>query len=113
MHTWQRFPLFAAVVGTENVAGALILHAPGGNKHGLGVVRIDGDVIEHIIIAASQFGKSRPVMASIFGDENHACAGAQENTVRVVRIIGQTAYIASVGTQNRPLASPRTRTYRS
>ena len=91
----------------ENVAGTLILNAPGGDENGLGVVRVDRNMIEHVVVATSQFGKSRPVMASIFGDENHARAGTEENAVRVMGIIGQAADVASIRTQNSPLAGSR------
>src|SRR5208282_2947009 len=103
MHCRQSFPVLAAVVSAENVAGTLILNAPGGNENGLGVVGIDRDVIEHVIVATSQFGKPRPAMPTVLGDENHARAGTQENTVRLMRIISQTANVASIRTQNGPL----------
>ena len=45
-------------------------------------------------------------MAAIFGEENHTRAGAQENAVRVMRIIGEAANIASVRPQRGPLSGP-------
>src|SRR5277367_1821615 len=103
MHRRKRFPLLAAVISTENIAGILILHAPGGDKHCLGILRINRDVIEHIIVASAELGKASPVMAAIFRDKNHTGASAEENAVRVLRIISEAAYVAPIRTQNGPL----------
>ena len=53
MHAGQYFPVLAAVVRTEQIARLLILDAPGRNENVLGILWIDCDVVENIIVAAA------------------------------------------------------------
>ena len=52
-------------MGAEQVACLLILYTPGRNEDVLGILRIDCDVIENIIVTAAQVSKPAPVAAAI------------------------------------------------
>src|SRR5437868_9468381 len=54
--------------------------------------------------------KASPVLPTVVRYKNHARARSQENPIRVMRIVGQAADIASIRTQHRPLASPSRQT---
>ncbi len=68
MHARQCFPVVAAIMRAIHIAGLLILNAPGGNIDVFGILRINGDVVENIVIA-TQVGQPRPVMPAIVGQE--------------------------------------------
>ena len=105
MHARQGFPVVAAIMRAIHVAGLLILDAPGGNINVFGILRIDDDVIENIVIAA-QMGQPRPIVSAIIGEEKTAGAGTQVNTVGILRVEIQTPDITSVRTQGGPLTGP-------
>ena len=109
MHRGQGFPVYAAILGAKDVARVLIQHAPRRNKNSLLVVRIERDVVEHVIVASSQLGVTRPAVSVVLRDEKHPGTGSEKNSVRVMRIISKTADIAAIRPQNAPLRIARNR----
>ena len=84
----------------------LVLYAPGRNEDVLGILRIDCDMIENIIVAAAQVSKPAPVAAAIGGRKNCSRAGSQKDVIRIVRIVAKAADVSTIRPQNRPLAGP-------
>src|ERR1700682_2177894 len=109
-HPGYGFPILTSVASAENIACILVLHAPRRYKNCLGVLRIESNVIEHIVIGRTEVSKTGPVVTAIFGLKNHACAGTQKHTVSIVGIVSQAPDIAPVRTQNSPLSGPGNRT---
>src|SRR3954466_11682867 len=95
MHSSERLPFFAAITCAENVADLLARYAPCGNVDVFGILRVDGDVIENVIIA-TQTGKPRPLVSRIVGGKKVPGAGAHQDMARVGRIISQAARVATV-----------------
>src|SRR5436853_7690196 len=95
MHSSEGLPFFAAITCAENIADLLARYAPCGNVDVFGILRIDGDVVEHVIIA-TQTGKPRPIVSRIVRDKKLSGAGTQQEMVRIVRIISQAARVATV-----------------
>ncbi len=83
MHAGKRFPVVAAIMRAIHVARLLVLDAPGGNINVFRILRIDGDVIENIVIAA-QVGQARPIVSAIVRQEKRSRAGAQVDTVGIL-----------------------------
>src|ERR1700730_18248506 len=108
-HPGYGFPILTSVASAENIACILVLHAPRRYKNCLGILRIESNVIEHIVIGRTEVSKTGPVVTAIFGLENHARAGAQKHPVRIMWIVGQAPDIAPVRAQNSPLTGPRNR----
>ena len=106
VHARKRFPVVAAIVRAIHIAGLLVLDAPGGHIDVFGILRIDGDVIEHIVIAA-QMRQARPVMPAIVRQEQCSGAGAEVDTIGILRVEIQTPNIAPVRPQGCPLAGPQ------
>ncbi len=107
MQVGSGLPVFSAILGAEQVARLLIFHAPGCGIHVLRILWIDGDVVNYVVIAAAQMGKPRPIVSAIIRDEKCSGAGAQKDVIRVLRIVGQAAHVAAIGTQRSPLAGPK------
>ena len=85
MHARKRFSVVAAVVRTKHVAGLLVHYAPRRNVNVFGILRINDDVIENIVIAA-QVGQARPIVSSVRGQEERSRAGAEVDTVGILRV---------------------------
>ena len=81
MHAGKRFPVVAAIVGAIHVTRLLVLDAPGGNINVFRILRIDGDVIENVVIA-TQVRQASPIVSAIVRQEQAAGAGAQVDTDR-------------------------------
>src|SRR5439155_9799763 len=102
----KRFPVIAAIVRAIHVAGLLVLKAPSGNINVFGVLRIDGDVIQNVVIA-TQVSQAGPIVSGVIRKKETAGAGAQVDTVGILGVEIQTPDIASVGSQGSPLAGPK------
>jgi hypothetical protein len=76
MHPRQSLPTPASIARTIDLAGFLVFYAPHRHKQCVRVLRIEDDVIDHVIIAISEMGKPRPVAAAVGGLENRARTGA-------------------------------------
>ena len=100
------FPSLSAILGAEQVTGLLIFHAPGRGIHPVWILGIDGEVVDYVVVAAAQVGKSRPAMAAVGGREKSSGAGAEKNVIRVLRIVGEAAHVASIRPQRGPLSGP-------
>src|SRR5579871_1639612 len=107
MHRGNRFPGSAGVVRAEDVAGLLVLYTPRRDVHLVGILGVDREVVDDVIVTAAQMGKPGPAMAGIAGNEDLAGAGAEKKMIGVFRIVGEAANIASVRSESSPLASPR------
>jgi hypothetical protein len=90
---------------TIHIAGLLILHAPGRNKNVFGVLGIDGDVIEHIVIA-TEVRQPRPAVSAVGGYEESSGAGAEVNPIGILRVEIQTSDVATIRPQGSPLTGP-------
>ena len=110
MHRRQSLPGLTTVRRTENIAELLALRAPGRGIHDIGPFGIRRDVVQDVLVARAKMRKASPVLPTVVRYKNHARARPQENPIRVMRIVGQAADIASVRTQHRPLASPSRQT---
>jgi hypothetical protein len=64
---------------------------------------IEGYVLQHQIIAWPQMRKVSPVAATIEGFKQSSGSGAEQNVIRVGRIIGQRSCVASKRSQGAPL----------
>ena len=80
-------------------------YAPGRNVNVFGILRIDGDVIENIVVAA-QVGQARPVVSPVRGQEKRSGAGPKIDAVGILRVVSQAPHVASVRTQRGPLTGP-------
>src|SRR4029077_13070876 len=89
-----------------HIAGLLVLHAPGGNVNVFGILRINDDLIEKVVITA-QVSQPAPIVSTIVGQEKTASAGTKVNMVGVLRVEIQTPDIASVRTHGGPLTGPK------
>jgi hypothetical protein len=103
VHGGKSFPIFAAILGAENVASLLALKAPRRNIDSLAVLRIEANVVQDVIVASAQMGKAIPTVAAVLRNEEYAGAGAKENVVRIAGIRGQTADVTTFRPQRRPL----------
>ena len=65
MHVGKRGPAFAAIAGAEDIARLLIVDAPSGDEEGLRILRINGNVVEHEVVALAQMRESRPAVAAV------------------------------------------------
>src|SRR5580692_1076283 len=108
MHGGQCFPGLPAIPRAEQVASLLVLDTPGGNEHDVRILRIDDNVIEHIVIAASQMSKSRPTVTTIQRLKQASSAGSKKYVVEVTRIVSETAGVSAVRSKNFPLFGPQT-----
>ena len=71
---------------TEHVAGLLVHYAPRRNVNVFGILGINGDVIENIVVAA-QMGQARPVVSPVRGQEKRSGAGPEINAVGILRVV--------------------------
>src|SRR4029077_12506549 len=83
VHVGKNLPGLAAIMAAEYITSLLVLNAPCGNVNSLGVLRIESNVVENIIIATSQVRKARPALAVIIRDEEGPSAVSQEDLVRI------------------------------
>src|SRR5215475_10269334 len=100
MHSWQSFPALSAVLRTEQIASLLVLNTPGSRINRVRMIGIDRDMVEHIVIALTHMGETRPVMAAVFRHKNGTSAGSEVNLVRILGVIAKAADIAAIRTQN-------------
>src|SRR5918911_188880 len=100
MHAGKRFPAAAVILAAEHVAGALVLDAPCSYVD-VTAVLIEDDVVQNVIIFIAKVRQARPLLAAVIGLEQPAGAGAEEDAVRVTRVIGEAANIAAIGADRR------------
>jgi hypothetical protein len=107
MHGGKCFPGFSAVAGAKHVAGLLIFYAPSGDEHDVGILRVDNNVIQYIVVASAEMRKSRPTVSGIERLKQASSAGAEENVIKVARIIREAAGVSTIRSQYFPLFGPR------
>src|SRR5258706_6670741 len=88
VHRGQVVPVAATVAGTENFANLLARYAPRRNINTVGILRIDGDMVEHVIVAQAR--QARPWAACIVRSKHLAGTGANRDVIWIVRIVTQT-----------------------
>src|SRR5581483_3248720 len=109
MHSRQSFPSFAAIVRTVDFTSLLVFYTPYRHEHRVGILRIENDVVNYVVIALTEMSETRPAMAAVFRLKDRPCTRAQKNVIRIARIRAQTTSISAVRSQNRPLTGPQCR----
>jgi hypothetical protein len=97
VHRGQRLPVWPPSTGAEDFADLLARSAPRRHINTVGILRIDGDVVEHVIVAA-QARQARPGASAIVRSKHLAGAGAEQDVIGIMRVVSQAARIAAVRT---------------
>src|SRR6516164_1017614 len=84
----------------------MALQAPGAHIDVLGVLRVDHDMVDDIVVPNPQVSEMCPTASAVGRLENSPRARAQEDVVRIMHVIGETAGVTAVWSQSYPMCGP-------
>src|SRR5690348_7672650 len=90
----------SAIFAAEQFAGVSV-YAPGGNVDHARIAGMEKDVIKNVVAALADASKARPSLTVVVGRIHLASAGAEQDVVRVLRIVSKGANIATFRSDRR------------